>query len=1414
MTNTLVDQQARTNAHDQEIRLKVYVSSTTRSQYYDMSQFYNGSNVGTGTGSNWIDITADIADSLTIDVGERTCRLSIRGWRWDSTREGRADPPLILVKMYAAASGNSSIADYPSKVLGLGSTLSAYYKLDTTADNSGRGHTLNTISGTSTVAGLVASGGLARTFNGSSDYMATGTYGAPTNSFTFGSWVSGSSGGIMEWAEAGYGSWDRSIWIDPSTGKLTGYIYPTFSGGIVGTTDIRGALHFAVMRIDTILNKTALFVDGVKQIESTGSAAFMGYSTPFLNVGRAKGTGSLMYYNGTLDDPFVFLSALTDGQILDLYNTGVDNGYRDIFVGYLGRGGAVTLLWQSNLFDQNAEGESAYLSKMLMRSGKYGPVNLAKGKTASMSSVLLTPSAEWPLERFTGGSCGPDKAVDGEPFDTVAIANTAPMLDGDYYSALAPGATRNADRNYVINEVFNGGETGPDVTIPAYVEIMPSLAAHYNRAGTRNLGNIQGYDATYMPGGNPGMVFFHDNGQAWSLVTSPVTLPFSPFPNNQQVLRSSQSGRITAGGKIILSPYLNANNEGTVIPMPGWNYRLVMWLRANLPTDNARHYLRYRALGTGNWTYLQLTGAWQQISVEADATTVNNPADSFWAFDFGAWTNSDSSGQNDASISYIDIARAQLYQGAPIKGEFNAYMEANYGSGDYGLGTLRLKVRNSAGALLQDVDLSRATTDTRTKGLQSIILSPSSAALTARFAQMSATEPKPIIIDTNDLFPGIWFDPSAPATTLNGAINNSVTTITVGGTAGFSATGTIQIDNEDITYTGTTGTTFTGCVRGAHGTTAASHLNAAPVGYQSTVASLELYSAAYTDVIRCDYPNDPGCQPNGQMLITHVPLKTHDILTLDKSARPATTSYGSYTDVFPSNANYSYQRKPGIFGSWAQNIYPSPGVPSMGSAREVLMVDLGTFVYAATNANMSTTDTQFEVDNPDHVPMNGIIKIDSEYMRVTALQSATVTVVRNVTVPSTPPVTGTLATHAAGANIIPMLPDALPATTWHQQTLNRVAGVVINRKDGMSAVHDATVMYATTAAAIPTAGGNWEYSTGWTLFRRISGNAATNIVLLAPGNTVGAPIYPPAQGFWDDPSLVGIEAREMCIIVNQMGYRPDRPTVRDRMKINEFQVIERPVNSGSQGNHQSGSGVNNLRDLFGYIWCGDYGTSISHPAAEMNARYKPSASFQLVGVPFSGDITFRQDSFSGAFDKLCSISGLDWKINRWCQLEVDFDRHSGLGIAPGQTPVFDFNQNNIRQASITQEVQHQCSQVRMSGKDYAGRTYQAVYPARPDKEGKPIEASGLIVLSQDALNRMCKARYNKENRDWTVVVTVGTCEWLQKGQLVTLNWAFDASGVTFTGEVFAVASWQYGFSQQSEVWQLQTTIKLEQRKLV
>jgi hypothetical protein len=58
---------------------------------------------------------------------------------------------------------------------------------------------------------------------------------------------------------------------------------------------------------------------------------------------------------------------------------------------------------------------------------------------------------------------------------------------------------------------------------------------------------------------------------------------------------------------------------------------------------------------------------------------------------------------------------------------------------------------------------------------------------------------------------------------LKADINDSATTINVGNSNAFTTSGTVQIDNEKITYTGVDGTNLTGCTRGAASTSAASH---------------------------------------------------------------------------------------------------------------------------------------------------------------------------------------------------------------------------------------------------------------------------------------------------------------------------------------------------------------------------------------------------------------------------------------------------------------------------------------------------------------------------------------------------------------------------------------------------------------
>ena len=67
------------------------------------------------------------------------------------------------------------------------------------------------------------------------------------------------------------------------------------------------------------------------------------------------------------------------------------------------------------------------------------------------------------------------------------------------------------------------------------------------------------------------------------------------------------------------------------------------------------------------------------------------------------------------------------------------------------------------------------------------------------------------------------------STTAAEAIDSSETEIDLTSATGFDSSGTVYIDNEQISYTGISTNTLTGCTRGASSTTAASHDNGTTV---------------------------------------------------------------------------------------------------------------------------------------------------------------------------------------------------------------------------------------------------------------------------------------------------------------------------------------------------------------------------------------------------------------------------------------------------------------------------------------------------------------------------------------------------------------------------------------------------------
>lgn len=89
-------------------------------------------------------------------------------------------------------------------------------------------------------------------------------------------------------------------------------------------------------------------------------------------------------------------------------------------------------------------------------------------------------------------------------------------------------------------------------------------------------------------------------------------------------------------------------------------------------------------------------------------------------------------------------------------------------------------------------------------------------------------------------------DVKPPTTLLNGAIIASTNPITVDDAMQvFGDSGTILIDSEEITFTGKTATTFTGCTLGANGTTAASHADNATVHLLDATQGIDIDEGCY-----------------------------------------------------------------------------------------------------------------------------------------------------------------------------------------------------------------------------------------------------------------------------------------------------------------------------------------------------------------------------------------------------------------------------------------------------------------------------------------------------------------------------------------------------------------------------------------
>jgi hypothetical protein len=82
---------------------------------------------------------------------------------------------------------------------------------------------------------------------------------------------------------------------------------------------------------------------------------------------------------------------------------------------------------------------------------------------------------------------------------------------------------------------------------------------------------------------------------------------------------------------------------------------------------------------------------------------------------------------------------------------------------------------------------------------------------------------------------GQFIEPPNPnaVTTLTADVSDAATTLPVADASTFFTSGSLTIDQEMVTYSGTTATSFTGVVRGVNGTTATAHTSGTDVKYTS-----------------------------------------------------------------------------------------------------------------------------------------------------------------------------------------------------------------------------------------------------------------------------------------------------------------------------------------------------------------------------------------------------------------------------------------------------------------------------------------------------------------------------------------------------------------------------------------------------
>ena len=182
---------------------------------------------------------------------------------------------------------------------------------------------------------------------------------------------------------------------------------------------------------------------------------------------------------------------------------------------------------------------------------------------------------------------------------------------------------------------------------------------------------------------------------------------------------------------------------------------------------------------------------------------------------------------------------------------------------------------------------------------------------------------------------------SAVSSTLDGAINASITTITLADTSGFPAAGKIIIDSEVIDYSAISSNTLTGCTRGASSlvtgtstsTTAATHSDTTAVGCFSVTIADSSHGASTGDFVTYSGAASLGGNIIASMLNQEYQIENvidaNNYVIIAKSFSSESITSATYTNI-ASTSSDSGNGGGSVVGAYQINSGASSANPLVG----------------------------------------------------------------------------------------------------------------------------------------------------------------------------------------------------------------------------------------------------------------------------------------------------------------------------------------------------------------------------------------------------------------------------------------------------------------------------------------------------